>query len=132
MTASVSAKGPATARCAVSATSVHVPNNQAMCAPSFVFGQGFATSQALASPVAASSSSAAASIMILFTWTDAENLRSAAVTRCRTVVAWMRQRYAFGSFPMVDDEGRVRKPTCQSGLPIPRTMAILASTADAP
>ena len=53
-------------------------------------GHGCALSHIVASMVAASSSSAAASIVIVFTLIDAESRRSAAVTRCRMLIASMR------------------------------------------
>ena len=43
----------------------------------------------------------------------------------------MRQRYAFGSFAMVIDEGAGPDPT-GSGRPILRTVAILAGANEAP
>jgi predicted GNAT family acetyltransferase len=102
MTPSLPAKGPATARCATSATSKHVLNISATCTPSSSSGQGFAVNHAVASLVAASSSSAAANIVILFTLIDAENRCSAAVTRLRTDLALKRHcETGVGAWSMV-------------------------------
>ena len=81
MTAFVFTEGSVTARCAARATSAHVLNIQATYSRSLTSGQGFPVSHAVACVVAACSSSAAASMVILFTLADVEKRRSAIVTR---------------------------------------------------
>ena len=70
MTALVFAAGSVTARCAVKATSAHVFNIHATRSRRSMSGQGFPVSHTVACVVAACSSAAAASMVILFTLVD--------------------------------------------------------------
>jgi hypothetical protein len=103
MTALVFTEGSVTARCAARATSAHVFSIQTTYSRSLTSGQGFPVSHSVAFVVAACSSSAAANMMILFTLVDAENRRSAVVTRCRTVIASKRHSSVFDSGTMMID-----------------------------
>ena len=76
---------------------MHVVSIQATCVPSFESGQGFAMRHTVASLVAACSSSAAANMAIaLFKVIDAENRRSAVVTRWSSAIALTRHCCAVG------------------------------------